>query len=68
MKYTPFYKPQFGEDVKTYASLKKQIEKKVESIISDPYLNTETLEKKGGHIPYKTFYDRINQPKVLAKC
>jgi len=68
MKYTPFYKPQFGEDVKTYASLKKQIEKKVESIISDPYLNTETLEKKDGHIPYKTFYDRINQPKVLAKC
>jgi len=36
--------------------------------ISDPYLNTETLEKKDGHIPYKTFYDRINQPKVLAKC
>ena len=68
MKYTPFYKPQFGEDVKTYASLKKQIEKKVESIISDPYLNTETLEKKDGHIPYKTFYDRINQPKGLAKC
>jgi len=68
MKYTPFYNPQFGEDVKTYASLKKQIEKKVESIISDPYLNTETLEKKDGHIPYKTFYDRINQPKVLAKC
>ena len=68
MKYTPFYKPQFGEDVKTYASLKKQIEKKVESIISDPCLNTETLEKKDGHIPYKTFYDRINQPKVLAKC
>jgi len=68
MKCTPFYKPQFGEDVKTYASLKKQIEKKVESIISDPYLNTETLEKKDGHIPYKTFYDRINQPKVLAKC
>lgn len=49
MKYTPHYKPQFGDDVKTYASLKKQIEKKVESILEDPYHNTEALEKKGGH-------------------
>ena len=49
MTYKPLYKPQFADDVKTYASLKKQIEKKVESILEDPYHNTEPLEKKAGH-------------------
>lgn len=49
MKYIPHYKPQFGEDVKTYVSLKKQIEKKVEAIIENPYYNTEPLEEKKGH-------------------
>lgn len=49
MKYTPYYKSLFGEDVKTHASIKKQIEKKVLSILEDPYYNTEALEKKGEH-------------------
>lgn len=49
MKYSSFYKPLFAEDVKVYASMKKQIEKKTESIIENPYYNTELLEKKGNH-------------------
>jgi hypothetical protein len=28
MSFTPYYKPQFAKDVKTYASMKSQIEKK----------------------------------------
>jgi mRNA-degrading endonuclease RelE of RelBE toxin-antitoxin system len=47
MTYTPLYKPQFAEDLKTYASLKKQIESKVKAILANPYHNTEPLEKKG---------------------
>ena len=47
MTYTPFYKPQFAADLKTYASLKKQIENKVMAILENPYHNTEPLEKVG---------------------
>ena len=37
MTYIPHDKPQFAKDVKTYASMKKQIQKKVEAVIKDPY-------------------------------
>ena len=49
MNFIPFFKPQFAKDIKTYASMKKQIEKKVESILADPYHNTEPIENKDGH-------------------
>jgi len=49
MIYTPLYKPQFAEDLKTYASLKKQIENKVKALLDNPYHNTEPLEKIGKH-------------------
>jgi Txe/YoeB family toxin of Txe-Axe toxin-antitoxin module len=49
MSFIPFYKPQFAKDVKTYAAMKKQIEKKVKKILADPYFNSEPLEKKGKH-------------------
>ncbi|KAF1079911.1 MAG: hypothetical protein GQF41_3809 [Candidatus Rifleibacterium amylolyticum] len=49
MTFTPHYKPQFFKDVKTYASMKSQIEKKVNSILADPYHNTEPLGSQKGH-------------------
>ena len=49
MTFTPYYKPQFAKDVKTYASMKNQIEKKVENILLDPYYNTEPLGNRAGH-------------------
>jgi Txe/YoeB family toxin of Txe-Axe toxin-antitoxin module len=44
-QYTTRFKPQFIKDVKKYASKKKQIEKKVQAIIEDPFHNTEPLEE-----------------------
>lgn len=49
MIFIPSYKPQFAKDVKTYASMKKQIEKKVKAVLANPYYNTEPLENKDGH-------------------
>lgn len=49
MKYTPRYKPQFLEDLKTFATMKSRIEKKTLAIVEDPYHNTEALENKSGH-------------------
>lgn len=49
MSFIPYYKPQFVRDVKTYASMKSQIEKKVKSILADPYHNTEPLGNFPGH-------------------
>lgn len=49
MSFIPFYKPQFAKDVKTYASMRSQIEKKVKNILADPYHNTEPLGNKEGH-------------------
>ena len=49
MTYKPVYKQQFADDVQTYSSMKKQIEKKVLAILESPYHNTEALEKKEGH-------------------
>ena len=47
MTYSPLYKPLFLKDLKTYSSLKQQIEKKVKQILKDPYHNTKPLEKQG---------------------
>jgi len=49
MSYTPLYKPTFDKNLKIYASLKKQIEKKVIFILDDPYYNTEPLQDKKGY-------------------
>ncbi len=49
MTYIPKYRPQFAKDVKRYAGLKSRIEKKVLSILKDPYHNTEPLEDRPGH-------------------
>ena len=49
MSFIPFYKPQFAKDVKTYASMKSQIEKKVNNILANPYYNTELLGNRPGH-------------------
>lgn len=49
MSFIPYYKPQFAKDVKTYASMKSQIEKKVKSILADPYHNAEPLGNRSGH-------------------
>ncbi|MBA4423816.1 MAG: hypothetical protein C0390_12095 [Syntrophus sp. (in: bacteria)] len=49
MKYTARYKPEFLEDMTTYASMKARIEKKVLAILDAPYHNTEPLEKRPGH-------------------
>jgi Txe/YoeB family toxin of Txe-Axe toxin-antitoxin module len=46
MNYTPKYRPQFAADIKKYSSMKKQIEKKVLSILENPYYNTEPLENR----------------------
>ena len=45
MTFTPKYKPQFLKDVKQYSSIKKQIEKKIKTIIENPYYNSEPLGK-----------------------
>lgn len=37
MTYNPLYKPTFKKNLKIYASLKKQIEKKVMAILDNPY-------------------------------
>lgn len=49
MKYIPKYKPQFAKDVKKYSGKKKQIKSKIESIIEDPYNNSELLEDRLGY-------------------
>ena len=49
MSYIPLYKPTFAKSIKKYQSIKKQIEKKVFSILEDPYYNTEKLTNKRGH-------------------
>jgi len=49
MSFVAFFKSQFARDIQTYASMKKQIEKKVESILADPCYNSEPLENKAGH-------------------
>jgi len=49
MNYIPKYKPQFAKDVKKYSGKKKQIKSKIESIIEDPYNNSELLEDRLGY-------------------
>lgn len=49
MNYRPEYKHQFGRDVERYAGLKVRIEKKVLSILEDPYHNIEPLDDRPGH-------------------
>ena len=49
MSFIPYSKPPFAKDVKTYASMKSQIEKTVKSILADPYNNTEPLRNLPGH-------------------
>ena len=49
MNYIPKYKPQFALDIKKYAGMKKQIEKKIFSILENPYQNTEPLENRPGY-------------------
>lgn len=45
-RYIGKFKPRFGEHIKRYAAMKKQIEKKIRAILEDPYHNTEPLQKR----------------------
>lgn len=47
MSYAAKFMPTFKKDLKTYSALKKQIQKKVDDVINDPYFNTEPLENRG---------------------
>lgn len=47
MSYIPKFLPTFIKDLKAYSSLNKQIQKKIDNILEDPYYNTEMLENRG---------------------
>jgi Txe/YoeB family toxin of Txe-Axe toxin-antitoxin module len=61
MKYNSKFKPQFKKDIKKYKSFKKRIQKKVDSIIEDPYHNTEMLEDKQNYKLYGLRSKRIDR-------
>jgi Txe/YoeB family toxin of Txe-Axe toxin-antitoxin module len=46
MGFNSKFKPQFLKDIKKYKSYKERIQKKVDSIINDPYYNSEMLENR----------------------
>lgn len=45
-RYASKFRPKFLLNLKRYAGMKSQIEKKIQSILDDPYHNTEPLEKR----------------------
>ena len=46
MPYKPQYTRRFLKDLKRYASLRKQVKKKIERILKDPFASSEILTRK----------------------
>ena len=52
-EYLAKYEKQFIKNLKRYQSLKKQIRRGVEGVISDPYFHAEFLSDKSGKLNLK---------------
>jgi mRNA-degrading endonuclease RelE of RelBE toxin-antitoxin system len=51
--YGAVYEKQFVRNLQRYSSLKERIRKKAETVLDDPYRNTETLADAAGRLNLK---------------
>ena len=48
--YEGVYEKQFTRNLRRYSSIKQSIKRRVDRVLSDPYLNTETLSDPSGKL------------------
>ncbi len=49
-KYEAVYEKQFSQNLRRYSSIRQSIKRRVERVLSDPYLNTEFLSDPSGKL------------------